>query len=785
MGSKGRGLAKLQELGVIVPEFFVVPCDALDSFLSKDVSRSSHMESLKRGNKVAAESLRNEILKHVDNGAIDLVPNSWLSRFSPSETFAVRSSAESEDTEDAAFAGLYLTKLNVRGHELHRAIIECWASLFDSKVLKYAERCGVEGDVFNRLKMAVVVMRQIDSAVSGVCFSHDPSGEKGILIEAAFGQGEAVVSGAVIPDRWHVQGDEIRAKLGKKGKKLELSATSSGLIDVSVPENVFCLTDSQVKDLARTVSMLEQRHGPCDVEWCFDKSGKLWLLQMRPITVVFEKESWNAPGPGPWFYDTTHYPKRLTKIFQAVIPDIVRAWTDSPAMVGSLLGGGAIEIVNSVAFLQLRPLPPHDAVARFEEGANYLQRKGYLAHFKEWTEKVIPGRLTAHMRLKNVDLVSLSDDDLLKHFRAAVDNLKESFYFHHAYNFPMFTGLGWFMLRGSSLTGIDPDELLQFLRPTSSEWFWDESFAAEFSEALKGEPDVAKLLTGEVDGNNLTKLVRSTGKVGKLTRDWLQKFDHYTLSSLDASSPTFREEPEAVIRALQEITKERQAPKEHAIAPLLEKIKDTSARVEFLKLYDEAQLMATWRDQRGYVNDVQASGLLRFALKEIGRRIAKNNRIFSRWEHLLDCCPEEVEAIFLGRDHAPSEADLKARFKNRVQRPLQCPPFLGEPPGPPPDLSGLPDGIREAEQSRGLFLMRLFSPPPAPSPDSNDNSAIIRGIPANPGRVVGIARLIKQQGSWSKIQKGDIGVVDTTDCAFNSVLPLLSGLGILLCFNLF
>src|SRR4029079_2706167 len=54
--------------------------------------------------------------------------------------------------------------------------------------------------------MAVVVQRLVASEVSGVLFTFDPLDpqRKRMMVEAAWGLGEAVVSGRVMPDRYHL-----------------------------------------------------------------------------------------------------------------------------------------------------------------------------------------------------------------------------------------------------------------------------------------------------------------------------------------------------------------------------------------------------------------------------------------------------------------------------------------------------------------------------------------------------------------------------------------------------
>ena len=61
---------------------------------------------------------------------------------------------------------------------------------------------------------------------------------------------------------------------------------------VPVPETLrgaATLSDEQIRQVARTGLAVETAYGhPQDIEFCFDATGKLWLLQTRPVTTASE-----------------------------------------------------------------------------------------------------------------------------------------------------------------------------------------------------------------------------------------------------------------------------------------------------------------------------------------------------------------------------------------------------------------------------------------------------------------------------------------------------------------
>src|SRR5690606_23368771 len=135
---------------------------------------------------------------------------------------AVRSSATAEDTAGTSFAGMHQTFLNVIGVDaLVQRVLDCWTSLFGERVISYRASQGLTEEPV----IAVVVQQQIQSDVAGVMFTVDPaSGARDhLVIEAAPGLGEVVVSGAVEPDTYIVARDGLRVtdvRIGYKTHKL-------------------------------------------------------------------------------------------------------------------------------------------------------------------------------------------------------------------------------------------------------------------------------------------------------------------------------------------------------------------------------------------------------------------------------------------------------------------------------------------------------------------------------------------------------------------------------------
>ncbi|MDH3733580.1 MAG: PEP/pyruvate-binding domain-containing protein [Gemmatimonadota bacterium] len=199
---------------------------------------------------------------------------------------AVRSSAIGEDAQDASFAGQHSTLLNVRTHErLVHAVREVYQSAHSASALAYRKRMGVSVEP----RMGVAVQQLVDAESAGVLFTHNPAtGEDERLIEAAWGLGEAVVSGIVIPDSYRItsDGSVVERTPGHKDVALR-PGPEGGIEEIRVEAervDALCLSDAQLQALHVMTLSCEAAYGDrLDIEWAF-ADRRPYLLQCRSIT---------------------------------------------------------------------------------------------------------------------------------------------------------------------------------------------------------------------------------------------------------------------------------------------------------------------------------------------------------------------------------------------------------------------------------------------------------------------------------------------------------------------
>lgn len=612
-------------------------------------------------------------------------------------------------------------------------------------------------------------------------FSENPTGGDSCVIEASFGQGQGVVDGMVTPDRWLVsQNGMIDAFLGAKKMKVALLQSGIHTSLVSGEDAAsFCLSRAQVTEVAQlSRRVAEARNAPSDIEWAYDEAGKLWLLQARDITTKTMK--WEPPGPGTWLFDSSHNPKPVTRIFDCVCDSLEEGFRESGRKTGSLLETVVLRIVNGMTFLQPIPVREEDVAERFSVASNYFFTKGWREDWRVWREEIVPQRNAHHLELKKVELGKLDRSQLKIHWRKLVQNLQDSLYYHHIHTWPLATGIGWFLVRGGELTGSPPDDLLNLFEGQSlaSRGIWNEEITKSLRSAVNDNPKIVATFMQTGDTSDLSMLLSQNNTFSAALREWMWKYDHYTIGSMDGSQQTYRESPSLIFTNLRHLCSSASPHvsarnrNEEEVERIASCIKNKSDRDEFLQIFEDAVAISDWRDERGLVNEVQATGLIRLFLKFVheNQKISLELDCFDR---LLDCSVNEIEGLLQG-ESVLSAIELKKRNGLR-QSSFYVPPFLGSDPAPPPDLLALPIGVREAELARSAFFNRLLSPSTSCSKTNEDSSVLVSGICAHPGQITGTARVLREPEDWKRVCQGDIAIVTHTTASFSALFPLFKG----------
>jgi phosphoenolpyruvate synthase/pyruvate phosphate dikinase len=209
-GGKGGTLARLFQAGYPVPGGFVILPAA---FAGDDLTPEAWRQT-----KAQLATMREENGEEI--------------------AFAVRSSALSEDSALASFAGEFETVLDVRTDEAIRAAIHTVRrSRHSERVQAYTEAQGMD---FAH-EVAVVVQRLVEADISGVLFTADPvDGSYTHMVgNYVHGLGERLVAGEAEPYRFRLRRPRgqydgppelkrFARRLAKLASRLEIRRTSSG-----------------------------------------------------------------------------------------------------------------------------------------------------------------------------------------------------------------------------------------------------------------------------------------------------------------------------------------------------------------------------------------------------------------------------------------------------------------------------------------------------------------------------------------------------------------------------
>jgi len=323
-GGKGGTLAWLYQAGYPVPDGFVILPSAFDGDeLDPEAwaQVQAHLARMRRGDDTA---------------------------------FAVRSSALSEDSAQASFAGEFETVLDARTDEdIREAIRTVRGSRHSARVRAYSQAHGMDA----AHEMAVVVQRLVWADVSGVLFTADPViGSRAYMTgNFVYGMGEQLVSGEANPQTFTLK----RPKGGYDGPS-ELKQFS--------------------RKLHRLASRLEQELGcPQDIEWAI-ASGKLYLLQSRPITTLQAYDpttgEWNDSLRSDYLWTNANFGEAFPDVMTPFTWSIVQAFmgtfgfgieTVQHPMMGNIAGRLYMNISLSMSALATLGLRPERFIRTAEE----------------------------------------------------------------------------------------------------------------------------------------------------------------------------------------------------------------------------------------------------------------------------------------------------------------------------------------------------------------------------------------------------------------------------------
>jgi phosphohistidine swiveling domain-containing protein len=312
-GGKGASLARLASEGLPVPDGFHVTTSAYSSFVADNQLADVITTALATVDptqpatlETASAQIRERFARGTTpTGVINAIVEAYATLPGTDPAVAVRSSATAEDLPDASFAGQQETYLDISGVDaLLAATRDCWASLWTARAIGYRARQGIGSE---RIALAVVVQVLVPADAAGVLFTAHPlTGRRDhVMISAAWGLGESIVSGTVTPDTVVVDRQRGRVVSRQIGDKALMTVRGDAGTHVEeVPDDLrraSVLDDEAARELTRLGTRIEALYGtPMDVEWA-RADGSFAILQARPITALppvaaGQPNGWHLPS---------------------------------------------------------------------------------------------------------------------------------------------------------------------------------------------------------------------------------------------------------------------------------------------------------------------------------------------------------------------------------------------------------------------------------------------------------------------------------------------------------
>ncbi len=505
-----------------------------------------------------------------------------------------------------------------------------------------------------------------------------------------------------------------------------------------------------------------------------------------------------APGPGRWSLDTSHFPRPATRFTTELFPTPSRrGFADGTAPFGLLLDFLEWAFVEGWGYLSPRPVAALREVgrltrqewddlvvassglrARLVTSGRVFEDRVWRGDLAEWDTERKPALVASHLRLQGIDPTALSDTALLVHIDECRQSLVVAIRTHHRFNVTPVLPVGELMVRCREWAGAAAVDVLGLLRgagplATGASDELDRAAAAIGADATSrsalGSPDDP--------AGVLRTLLSCPAPVGPTMAGYVDLIGHWSAGrGFDIDEPTLTEMPDLLVESLRvAVAADTRAEADNDAAERARALRDAvpaAHRSGFDDVLGEARLVHRLRDERALYCDVWANGLMRRAIVAAGVRLAERDRI-SHPVHLVEATYAEMRS-FLG--DGPGACPLSRVLADRASYragadPATVPPVLGHSSRAPVPTEWLPPGAAQTETAFRAYLAAMSGDDETASSDST-----VRGVAASPGLYEGRARLVHGAAGIGGIRDGDVLVTETTSPAFNIVLPVIGAI---------
>jgi pyruvate,water dikinase len=797
VGGKGMSLAKLGRAGLPVPNGFHVTTEAYRRFVSEnnlqeDIRTAMQAVDVAKPNTFEAASQRIGVAfarAKMSATLAEAIQQAYSQLAGKDPAVAVRSSATAEDLPEASFAGQQETYLNVCGQAaVLDAVQHCWGSLWTGRAIAYRSRQKIAPQA---VALAVVVQVLVPAEAAGVLFTANPlNGRRNeLVINAAWGLGEAVVSGAVTPDTLTV--DKVTQRLVQRvtaGKQVMTIRAETGTREQSVPvakQDAPVLSDGQALELARFGCQIEALYGaPMDIEWAM-QGGNVAILQARPITALPENQpepiqEWKLPDPKGLYMRASlieQLPEPLTPLFATLGGEIADAATRrlfawmtgakemKPGVFTTINGYGYLRVnfgTWNTVMVALSQLVRMNSIFKQSESRWHQAHDRYAGVIRHWQTKPASSYTTVEL-LQGVRALTTETMEMytvLQIGPIATALASET----------IFTQLYSRLIRKKG----DPEAQV-FVMGFESAPIRAELALYDLAEWVRGRPGLAAHLEAAAADQLAGELERADPPAGVPSLEWdewrrrfqehLVRFGHFTYDldfskavAADAPAPLLETcrmyllgkagSPYARVKALVD-------RREQATRTVMARLHAPMRRL-FRQQMQSAQKYAPLRED-GLSDLGLGYPLLRKLLYELGKRFVRSG-VLEQPEDVFWLSGQEgseaAEALDQGRSSPPMQAAvLDRRAIWRIEQRLS-PPVV------------LPVGSKYY----GMNVEKLTSG------GLTEDPRVIKGFGSSQGRVTATARVLLGPEDFDQLQPGDVLVAPLTTPAWTPLFALASAI---------
>jgi phosphohistidine swiveling domain-containing protein len=736
---------------------------------------------------LTADALGRAFSDRQDNATAPLLLESWLNevleRLGPGPV-AVRSSALAEDLADASYAGQYETVLGVEGlGPVNAAVRRCWESASTARVAAY-ERGRSTGSA----SMAVLIQRLVPADVAGVAFTANPvSGARDeTLVSAVRGLGDQLVSGEVSPDEWVVRGD-----------RADRRRADAGAIDAVMARSVAAL--------ARQVETLFG--APQDIEWAL-AGGTLFVLQARPITALPEPAELVEPVPVPvevpegfWEREASHFPVPLTPMMRslemAVQNDaLARAFAEHGVLADGLefreIGGWMYTRVVPPGGKD-RPRPPapllwvlvrlHPQLRSRVSVARRAMREDLAGQIiRTWYAETRPGLQRRIEALREVAVAALDDQALLEHWARVGSLLNDGVTAHFRLHAPIAIARFELARACRDLLGWDEPRAFELLNGLSAMSTTPALALAELSGMAATRPKVHDLVE-RADREAVSRLSRTDPEFEAAFQRYQREYA-IRARRYDVAEPTLAETPELTLATLRDQLRrgydgKRQiaalAARRSAVLAKAQELlatREEADRVRFERALRRAEIAHPVHEENEFFTVSVPLALTRYALFELGRRLASRNVVVGADDVFFLERDEALTAFADGDDRRELVARRKGERAWVLAHP--GPASFGQAPAQL-SLNVLPPEERTVMEAMLWVVDLMFAAARSAQRQSAD-ATTMTGIAASPGRYTGTVRVVGGEHEFDKIQAGDVLVCPVTSPVWSILFSRIGGL---------